>query len=213
MKKDPDLAFLGEVVGAVAADAAAPVQAFSAFFAKRARYPRFKSRQGRQSATYTRSAFRMKDGALWLAKTSTPLAFVWSWPDTDPATLDPATVTVSRDPCGRWYVSLAIDAADPEQLPATGAVVGVDLGIKDFAVTSDGEKIPNPHKLARRAQALARYQRRLARCQKGSANRAKAKAKVARAHRKVRASRADSSPRVYPAGPRPRRDRPRRPRR
>ena len=80
-----------------------------------------------------------------------PLQFVWSSPDADPAALDPATVTVSRDPCGRWYVSLAIDAAGPEQLPATGAVVGVDLGIKDFAVTSDGEKIPNPHKLARRA--------------------------------------------------------------
>jgi putative transposase len=67
----------------------------------------------------------------------------------------------------------------------------VDLGIKDFAVTSDGETIPNPHSLARRERALARYQRRMARCQRGSANRAKAKAKVARAHRKVRASRAD----------------------
>ena len=66
----------------------------------------------------------------------------------------------------------------------------MDLGIKDFAVASDGEKIPNPRKLARRV-CLARYQRRLARCQKGSANRVKAKAKVARAHRKVRASRAD----------------------
>ena len=100
-------------------------------------------------------------------------------------------MTVSRDPCGRWYVSFAVDVADPGQLPATGAVAGVDLGIKDFAVTSDGEKIPNPRKLARRERALARYQRRMARCQKGSANRAKAKAKVARAHRKVRASRAD----------------------
>ncbi len=69
--------------------------------------------------------------------------------------------------------------------------MGVDLGIKDFAVTSEGEKIPNPRRLARRERNLARYQRRLARCQKGSANRAKAKAKVARAHRKVRASRAD----------------------
>ena len=74
---------------------------------------------------------------------------------------------------------------------ATGAVVGVDLGIKDFAVTSGGVKIANPRKLARRAQALARYQRRLARCQRGSANRVKARAKVARAHRKVRASRTD----------------------
>jgi putative transposase len=122
---------------------------------------------------------------------STPLDFSWSWPEIDPASIDPTTVTVSRDPCGRWYVSFAVDVADPEQLPATGAVVGVDLGIKDFAVTSDGEKIPNPRRLAWRERNLARYQRRTARCQKGSANRAKAKAKVARAHRKVRASRQD----------------------
>jgi putative transposase len=74
-------------------------------------------------------------------------------------------VTVSRDPDGRWYVSFAVDAADPEQLPPTGAVVGVDLGIKDFAVTSDGEKIPNPRHLERKAANRARYQRRLARCQ------------------------------------------------
>ena len=192
LKKDPDLAFLNEV-------SSVPLQqtlrhqykAFGAFFAKRARYPRFKSRQGRQSATYTRSAFRMKDGALHLAKTNTPLSFVWSWPDIDPAAIDPTTVTVSRDPCGRWYVSFALEVADPVQLSATGAVVGVDLGIKDFAVTSDGEKIPNPRKLARRERNLARYQRRMARCQRGSANRQKAKAKVARAHRKVRASRTD----------------------
>ena len=192
MKKDPDLAFLNEV-------SSVPLQqtlrhqhaAFQAFFAKRARYPRFKSRYGKQSATYARTAFRWRAGQLTLAKTGAPLEFVWSWPDTDPAGLDPTTVTVSREPCGRWYVSFAVETADPEQLPATGAVVGVDLGIKDFAVTSDGEKIPNPRHLARRQRALARYQRRLARCQKKSANRTKAKAKVARAHRKVRASRAD----------------------
>ncbi len=70
-------------------------------------------------------------------------------------------------------------------------MAGVDLGIKDFAVTSDGHKIANPRRLARRERSLARCQRRLARCQQGSANRAKARAKVARAHRKVRASRAD----------------------
>jgi putative transposase len=98
---------------------------------------------------------------LFLAKMSAPLAFAWSWPDIDPATLDPTTVTVSRDPCGRWYVSFAVEVPDPVQLPATGRAAGVDLGIKDFAVT------------------------------KGSANRDKARAKVARAHRKVRASRAD----------------------
>ena len=67
----------------------------------------------------------------------------------------------------------------------------IDLGVKDFAVTSDGERITNPRHLERKARNLARYQRRMARCQRGSANRAKAKAKVARAHRKVRNARRD----------------------
>lgn len=97
----------------------------------------------------------------------------------------------AREPCGRWYVSLAVQAPDLEQAPAIGAMVGVDLGVKDFAVTSDGEKIPGARRLARRERNLARYQRRMARKQRGSNNRAKARAKVARAHRKVAASRAD----------------------
>ncbi len=67
----------------------------------------------------------------------------------------------------------------------------MDLGITDFAVTSDGQRIANPRHLERRARNLARYQRRTARCQPGSANRAKARTKVARAHRKVRAARID----------------------
>jgi IS605 OrfB family transposase len=87
---------------------------------------------------------------------------------------------------GRSYRS-----SRPDPLPATGQAVSVDLGVKDFAVTSDEQRIPNPRHLERRAKNLARYQRRLARCQPGSANRAKAKAKAARAHRKVRAARAD----------------------
>jgi putative transposase len=192
MKASEDLGWLNEVSSVPLQQAIRHQQAaFSNFFAGRARYPRYKSRNGRPSAEYTRSGFRYRGGHLFLAKMSTPLKFTWSWPDIDPASIDPTTVTVSRDPCGRWYVSFAVDVADPVQLPATGAVAGVDLGIKDFAVTSGGEKIPNPRRLERRARNLARYQRRLARCQKGSANRAKAKAKVARAHRKVRASRAD----------------------
>ena len=192
MKASEDLGWLNEVSSVPLQQAIRHQQvAFSNFFAKRARYPRFKSRTGRQSAEYTRSGFRYRDGRLFLAKMDTPLAFTWSWTDVDAASIDPSTVTVSRDPCGRWYVCFAVDVADPVQLPVTGAVVGVDLGITDFAVTSKGEKIPNSRGLARRERNLARYQRRMARCQQGSANRAKAKAKVARAHRKVRASRQD----------------------
>jgi len=192
MKKDPDLVFLSEV-------SSVPLQqalrhqhkAFSAFFARRARYPRFKSRRSRQSAHYTRSAFTMRGGELRLAKTSAPLRFVWSWPDVNVTSLNPAMVIVSREPDGRWYVTFTVDTADPDLLPEAGHAVGVDLGVKDFAVTSDGERITNPRHLERKARNLARYQRHMARCQRGSANRAKAKAKVARAHRKVRNARRD----------------------
>ena len=192
MKATEDLAWLNEVSSVPLQQAIRHQQvAYTNFFAGRARYPRYKSRNGRQSAEYTRSGFRYRDGKLYLAKMDAPLEFAWSWPDIDPASIDPSTVTISRDPCGRWYVSFAVDVPDPEPLPATGAAVGVDLGIKDFAVTSDGQRIANPRHLERKARNLARYQRRLARCRKGSANRAKAKAKVARAHRKVRAARTD----------------------
>ncbi len=192
MKKDSDLAFLSEV-------SSVPLQqalrhqhkAFSAFFDKRARYPRFKSRRSRQSAHYTRSAFSMRGGELRLAKTSTPLRFVWSWPEVEVTSLNPTMVVVSREPDGRWYVTFAIDADVPGSLEPAGHAVGIDLGVKDFAVTSDGERIANPRHLERKARNLARYQRRLARCQRGSANRAKARAKVARAHRKVRDARRD----------------------
>ncbi len=192
MKKDPDLAFLSAV-------SCVPLQqtlrhqhqAFAAFFAKRARYPRFKSRRSRQSAHYTRSAFTMRAGGLHLAKMSVPLRYVWSWPDIDVTALDPAMVIVCREPDGRWFVTFTIDTHDPEPLPQIGYAVGVDLGVTEFATTSDGDKIANPRHLDRKARNLARYQRRLARCQNGSANRAKAAARLARAHRKVRNARRD----------------------
>jgi putative transposase len=192
MKKDPELAFLSEVSCVPLQQALRHQhQAFTAFFGKRARYPRFKSRHSRPRAHYTRRAFTLRAGELRLAKTSGPLRFVWSWPEMDVTALDPAMVIVSREPDGRWYVTLTLDTDAPQPLEETSRAVGVDLGVADFAVTSDGNRIANPRHLERKARSLARYQRRLARCQKGSANRAKAAAKVARAHRKVRNARQD----------------------
>ncbi|WP_093592918.1 RNA-guided endonuclease InsQ/TnpB family protein [Lentzea waywayandensis] len=190
-KRTEELAFLSEV-------SSVPLQqtlrhqhtAFVNFFAGRTRYPRFKSRVGRQSAHYTRSAFRMRDGVLTLARTSSPLRFVWSF-DLDAATPDPTMVVISREPDGRWYVTFTVDAATVAPTAPTGHAVGVDLGLTSFLVTSDGERVANPAHLARKARKLARYQRRLARCREGSRNRRKAKLKVARAHRKVRHARED----------------------
>ena len=192
MKKDPELAFLSEVSCVPLQQALRHQhQAFTAFFEKRARYPRFKSRRSRQCAHYTRRAFTLRGGALRLAKTRAPLRFVWSWPEVDVTALDPAMVIVSREPDGRWYVTFTLDTDAPQPLEETSCAVGVDLGVADFAVTSDGNKVANPRHLERKARSLARYQRRLARCQNGSANRAKVAAKVARAHRKVRHARQD----------------------
>src|SRR4029453_11404813 len=75
--------------------------------------------------------------------------------------------------------------------PATGREVGVDLGLKDFAVLSAGERIAHPRDMARHERRLKRHQRTLARKRKGSANRAKARRKVARAHARVADARAD----------------------
>lgn len=160
-KRMDELAFLSEV-------SCVPLQqtlrhqhaAYQNFFGGRARFPRFKSRNGRQSAHFTRSAFRMREGQLHLAKTVVPLRFVWSFNGVDPAGLNPTMVVVSRETDGRWYVTFAVDTADPVPLPATGRVIGVDLRLKDFAVTSDGERISNPRHLERKARNLARYQRR-----------------------------------------------------
>jgi len=98
MKKDPGLAFLTEVSSVPLQQALRHQhQAFCAFFAKRARYPRYKSRRARQSAHYTRSAFTIRGRQLRLAKTDGPLKFVWSWPEVDVTGLEPTTVVVSRE--------------------------------------------------------------------------------------------------------------------
>lgn len=191
-KKTEGLAFLSEV-------SSVPLQqtlrhqhaAFAAFFKGNARYPRSKNRHGRQSAHFTRSAFRIKNGALWLAKTTTPLRVAWSWPDSGLGSLEPTMVIVSREPDGRWFVTFTVDIDDPAPLPSVGESVGVDLGIKDFAVLSTGEKIANPRHMARHERGLRRQQRRLARMQKGSANRAGQRQKVARKHCRVRDARRD----------------------
>jgi transposase len=141
-KRTEGLAFLSEV-------SSVPLQqtlhhqhvAFRNFFAGRTRHPRFKSRNGRRSAHYTRSAFRMREGALTLAKMSAPLDFVWSFDQVDITALHPTMVVVSRDPDGRWYVTFAVDTDDAKSLPATGHEVGVDLGLKYFLVTSDGDRV------------------------------------------------------------------------
>lgn len=188
-KKTKELAFLNEVSSVPLQQALRHLQvAYTNFFAKRARYPTFKSKKkSRRSAEYTTSAFRWCDGRLTLAKMTQPLEIVWSRPLPEGA--QPSTVTVSQDPAGRWFVSLLCDDRI-EQVAATGAV-GVDAGLGSLLTLSTGEKVVNPRHEHRDRAALARAQRNLAKKQKGSANRAEARLKVARVHARITDRRRD----------------------
>jgi putative transposase len=189
-KKTEDLTFLNEVSSVPLQQGLRHLQvAFTNFFAKRARYPSFKSKKkSRASAEYTTSAFRFRDGQLTLAKMVEPLDIVWSRPLPDGA--QPSTVTVSRDAAGRWFASLLCDDVI-ETTPAANAAVGVDVGLDHLLTLSTGEKVTNPRHERRDRAVLARAQRVLARKEKGSANRAKARLKVARVHARITDRRRD----------------------
>jgi len=189
-KRGGDLAFLNEVSSVPLQQALRHQQAaFAAFFARRAGYPRFQSRKkSRASAEYTRSAFRWQHGRLTLAKTAAALDIRWSRPLPEGA--QPSTVTVSRDPAGRWFVSLLCEVTIAP-LPPAGSAVGVDAGITSLVTLSTGEKIANPRHERRDRRRLARAQRNLSRKQKGSRNRDNARVKVARAHARIADRRRD----------------------
>jgi putative transposase len=190
-KRSDDLAYLNEVSCVPLQQALRHLQgAFAAFWDKRARYPRFKSRKkSRASAEYTRSAFRWRGGQLWLAKMDEPLDIRWSRPL--PEGMEPSTITISRDAAGRWFVSLlcecAIDALGAAPFPA----VGIDAGVTSLVTLSTGERVANPQHEKRDRARLAKAQRRHARKRKGSANRDKARAKVARVYARIADRRRD----------------------
>ena len=189
-KRSEDLAFLNEVSSVPLQQALRHLQgAFAAFWDKRARYPKFKSRKkSRASAEYTRSAFRYRDGHLWLAKMDAPLDIRWS--RRLPEGAEPSTVTVSRDAAGRWFVSLLCECPI-SPLPPSGTTAGIDAGLTSLVTLSTGEKITSPRHERRDRARLALAQRRLSRTTKGSENRAKARVKVARVHARITDRRRD----------------------
>ena len=187
LKKDPEKPWLKQV-------SAVPLQqglrhlntAFINFFAGRNKYPRFKKKNGRQSAHYAPNAFKWKDGKLTLAKMSQPLKIRWSRYFRS----EPKSVTVSKDPSNRYFVSFLVE----EELitwDKTEGKIGVDLGVKDVMVTSTGFASGNPKYALKYQARLKTLQRRLAKKKKGSNNRYKARLKVAKLHAKIADCRKD----------------------
>lgn len=152
---------------------------------RRIGHPRFRRKHGRQSIRLTRNGFSQHGARLYVAKVG-DIRVRWS----RPLPSVPSSVTLIREPDGRYYASFVVER-EASPLPACEREVGIDMGLDRLAVTSDGEIIANPRFLRARERRLARAQRALSRKTEGSANRAKARRRVAVLHRKVREARLD----------------------
>lgn len=180
-RNSEELGFLSEVSVVPLQQSLRHLQtAFNNFWKKRSRYPRFKTRKkSTLSLEYSKSGFRIKDGKIYLAKMKEPLSIVWSR-ECDLQSV--STITVKSDKVGRWFISLLCES-QVSQKPVTGKTIGIDLGVKDTIVLSDGRKL-NPDKQTQKKneERIKRRQRELSRKQKGSKNREKAKLKLSRAY-------------------------------
>jgi putative transposase len=190
LKHDPEMAFLNDVSAVPLQQALRHLQtAFTNFFAMRSAYPTFKKKgRTRDSATYQRNAFQFNriSQRLTLAKLGVLTLRISRCVE-----VDPSTVTVSRHPSGRYYVSMVVEV-QPVKRIKTGLSVGIDFGVSRLATLSTGETIPNPTHLFHRTALLARAQRRLSRKTKGSNRRQEQARRVARLHEKIADARRDS---------------------
>ena len=190
-KNTPERAWLGEVSSVVLQQALADLNvAYRNFLASLAHRrkgpkiapPRFRSRKdGRQAIRFTANArFSVTPGGKLRLPKIGDIPVRWS----RPLPSQPSSVTVIKDASGRYFASFVVQA-EPDTLPRTEPVIGIDLGLTHFAVLSDGRKFFSPRFMRRAEKKLQRAQRALARKQVGSRNRDKARVKVARLHARV----------------------------
>ena len=153
-------------------------------------FPKFKSKKNSNKSYKSRSNghnIKVFDNSMQLPK----LGFV-ECRVSRPVEGRILSATVSQTPSGKYFVSLCCTDVDMPRMESTGSVIGIDLGIKDFAITSDGQKFENHKHLAKSQKKLAKFQRQLSRKPNGSSNRNKARIKVARMHERVANQRTDT---------------------
>ena len=162
--------------------------AFTNFFKKRAKFPNFKKKSRNQSFQYPQGV-KIENGKVFLPKIG--------WVDFDnhrEILGEIKTVTVSKTPTGRYFVSILCDTKltipNKKQVDINTSV-GVDLGIKNFAILSNGKVFENQKHLTKKLKQLRIEQRKLQRCKKGSKNREKQRIKVATIHEKITNQRLD----------------------
>ncbi|MDP2362660.1 MAG: RNA-guided endonuclease TnpB family protein [Ignavibacteria bacterium] len=187
IKQNPELSWLYDVSN-VALQQALRNQdkAFSNFFAKRGKYPRFKSKHDKQTIRLMSNAFRIKEGKLFIAKSNESLRFSESRPLPEKIT----SITISKDASGRYFISFRGET-EKHMPEAVNPFIGIDLGLTSFIATSAGEKIDAQKIFRKNEFRLARFQRKLSRKVKGSKNRNRARVKVARIHAGTKDTRSD----------------------
>ena len=192
-KKTPDRAWLGEVSAIPLQQSVADLEiAFKNFFEsckgkRKGRflgYPKFKKRTNSQGARLTRGGFSIKGDGVYLAKIGI-VKPIWS----RRLPSEPSSVTVIKDCANRYFLSFVVEV-EPNRVDAKNQSIGIDLGIKAFAVTSDGETTQSPSykKLDRKIRKL---QRKLARQPKDSKRRNKTRVHIAKLYNQIADTRKD----------------------
>lgn len=163
-------------------------KAYTNFFEGRAGFPRFKSKHHKQSIQYPQNV-TVIDDCLNIPNIGVVKAVFHR-----PVKGKIKTVTISKTPTDKYFASILIEIEDSSNQPDSGKILGIDLGILDFAIVHDGSqttKYSNPNHLKRHERNLARKQKKLARKTNGSNSRNKFKLLVALVHEKVSNSRQD----------------------
>lgn len=163
--------------------------AFRNFFDGRAGYPTFKKRQGKQSIQYPANVKVLGNTEIkFPGKLDVVKAIVHR-----SITGEVRTVTVSKNPDGKYFASILVeDGIEKPDSNSDGDVIGIDLGLTDFAVTSNGSKYQHPRATKKHEKNLARQQKKLSRKRdKATNNRRKAKLAVAKVHSKIKRVRED----------------------
>jgi putative transposase len=188
LKALPETVWLSGIYSQVLQEAIKQLQAaYDRFFKGLSGYPKFKKRKNiGQSFSYPQGV-KVEGSRVYLPK----IGWV-NYRDSRPVEGKIKRATVRHKASG-WYVSLCceVDMNPPVPKRSPDGIIGVDLGLNDFVVTSEGEHIPAPRFYRKAQRKLAKAQRALSRCKRGSKRRAKAVAKVARLHEKVANARAD----------------------
>lgn len=162
--------------------------AFTNFFKKKSKFPKFKKKNNNQSFQYPQG-IKINEGKVFLPKIG------WVNYDNHRNILgEIKTVTVSKTPTGKYFVSILCDTKllTPNKKPINiNTSVGVDLGIKNFAILSNGKIFENQKYLTNKLKQLRKEQRKLQRCKQGSKNREKQRIVVAKIHEKITNQRLD----------------------